>query len=71
MHIGGLAGRELLGISEAGQLPGGTTPGLVGVGRVMAEPEKGRFQGVLPTACLKAQATIYPLSTAHNYHLLS
>lgn len=43
MHIGGLAGRKLLGLSEAGQLPGGTMPGLVGWG-VMAEPEKD-FKG--------------------------
>jgi hypothetical protein len=28
VHIGGLAGRELLGLSEAGQLQGGTVPGL-------------------------------------------
>lgn len=28
MHIGGLAGGELLGLSEAGQLQGGTVPGL-------------------------------------------
>lgn len=55
MHIGGLAGREPLGLSEAGQLSGGTMPGLgVEEGGVMAEPEKERFQGVLPTACLKA-----------------
>lgn len=56
MHIGGLAGREPLGLSEAGQLSGGRMPGL-GVeegGGAMAEPEKERFQGVLPTACLKA-----------------
>lgn len=33
----------------------------------MAEPEKERF---LPTACLKAEATLYPLHTAHNYLLL-
>lgn len=64
MHIGGLAGGELLGLSEAGQLQGGTVPGL-GWGNGRA---RERF---LPTACLKAEATLYPLYTAHNYLLLA
>lgn len=54
MHIGGLAGIEscwgFLKLASSWEEQCQVWWG----GGVMAEPEKERFQGLLPTACLKA-----------------